>query len=99
MHARWAIVAVIAVLLSCTNERPATSESENLGYFNKDAYDVRQYAPAGQPAALAEVAVTVAKLPVISRPDATSMIIRTATALIEVDSLEAAVASLKQLAA
>jgi len=40
-----------------------------------------------------------AELPPISRPDATSMIIRTATALVEVDSLENAVAELKQLAA
>jgi hypothetical protein len=66
-------------------------------YLHREALAVHQYAPAAE--GFAEVAVTVAKLPVITRPDATSMIIRTATALIEVDSLESAVASLKQLAA
>lgn len=97
MRARWAIV-VIAVFLSCTNEPPAPAESEGV-FLNQEALSVRRSAPGAEAPALAEVAVTVAKLPAITRPDATSMIIRTATALIEVDSLEPAVASLKELAA
>lgn len=99
MRARWAILSSIAVLLSCTNEPPAPADSGGMMYLSQEAVDARHYATNAVVPASAEVAVTAAKLPAITRPDATSMIIRTATALIEVDSIEPAVASLKELAA
>ncbi|HET9387557.1 MAG TPA: DUF4349 domain-containing protein [Gemmatimonadales bacterium] len=99
MRARWVIVGLIAVLLSCTSERPAPSETPAAPFVAQDQmyFSNGEAEPAARP--FAEVAVTTAKLPVITRPDATKMIIRTATALIEVDSLESAVAQVKQLAA
>ena len=99
MRARWALLVIIAVFLSCTNERPAPLAEEGSVDFVtfQEPQNAAKYSWGVE--AQSVVAVTTAKLPPITRPDATSMIIRTATALIEVDSLETAVASLKQLAA
>ncbi len=65
-------------------------------HFRPSAYNARSVAPA-----LAEnEEVGVLDMPPITVPTGTSnMIIRTATALVEVDSLEAAVAAMQQLAA
>jgi len=100
MKNRWAILGTVA-LLSCTNESRVPAAPSDVAYLQQDVYSSHKVS-AGQPAAVAlsEVVVTgAAELPPITRPDATNMIIRTATALIEVDSLENAVAQLKRLAA
>jgi hypothetical protein len=100
MKTRWLILTLAASLLSCTNEArvpaaPAERATDDEQHLAREQYS------AGQPAALAAWGEEGknAELPPITRPDATSMIIRTATALVEVDSLENAVAELKQLAA
>ena len=102
MRARWAILSTIAVLLSCRTERSApTAESRMVGLSYSEGYNgLAEQSVVAVPALGSRVVATgKADLPVMTRPDATSMIIRTATALIEVDSLERAVAELKQLAA
>lgn len=102
MRARWAILPTIAVLLSCRTERSApTAESHMVGLSYSEGYTGRvDQSVAAVPALWSGGgARDTADLPVMTRPDATNMIIRTATALIEVDSLERAVAELKQLAA
>lgn len=102
MKTRWPILALLTVLLSCTNEAGVPAEPKadltyTAGYSRNYAAQERQPVAA---IALAEpLTPEDRELPPITRPDATSMIIRTATALVEVDSLENAVAELKQLAA
>jgi len=102
MKTRWPILALLAIALSCTSEsRVPVAAPADQYVVNQEGLSRYQYS-AGQPAALVamnEVKPASAELPPIARPDATSMIIRTATALVEVDSLENAVAELKQLAA
>jgi hypothetical protein len=108
MRARWAMLSTIAVLLSCKTERSApTAESVMVGLSYSEGYTGRVDQSVAAVPALGAPALWSggggvtgkADLPVMTRPDATNMIIRTATALIEVDSLERAVAELKQLAA
>lgn len=101
MTTRWPIFACCVAVLSCTKEArvpsaPADQASLNQERFSAYQYSARQRSAVGT---MHEAEVTKAELPPIARPDATSMIIRTATALVEVDSLESAVAELKQLAA
>jgi len=97
-----------AVLLAaCTTERAAAPAADSAGsgyYLRQEQQQQNRFAAArGRPAAaaLSEVVVTgVAELPVPAPVDPVSnMLIRTATASIEVDSLEIAVAQVKQLAA
>lgn len=102
MKSRWAVLAGVT-FLSCTNEArvPAAPADNFSASLQQERLAGRTYS-AGQPAAVAfgEVVVTAeTALPPITRLDASTMIIRTATALVEVDSLETAVAELKQLAA
>ena len=103
MKTRWPILALLTLLMSCTNEAEGPAEpkiaglSYSVGFTGADRNQERQPVAA---MARGESEVTArSELPPITRPDATSMIIRTATALVEVDSLENAVAELKQLAA
>lgn len=104
MKTRWPILALLPVLLSCTEAAREATEPTRAGLMHSDGYSWSQTSRERQPVALAERAVAMVvppkpDLPPIARPDATSMIIRTATALVEVDTLENAVAELKQLAA
>lgn len=100
MKSRWAILGTVA-LLSCTNEARVPAAPADNAYMQQERFSRSKYS-AGQPAAIAafsEGSVTdEAELPPITRPDAANMITRTATALVEVDSLETAVAELKELA-
>lgn len=105
MRRRWLIIAATLVA-ACTAERRAsnrTADSTGYGYAlrqeqAKVASRARPTAAAAPVAALAEVVVTGAELP-MSPPDASTMVIRTATASVQVDSLQPAIAQLKQLAA
>lgn len=103
MKTRWPLLVLFSVLLSCTQEASVPADSRIAGLSNSEGYSWNGPSQERQPAAFAARAVTVvparADLPPITRPDATSMVIRTATALVEVDSLEHAVAELTQLAA
>jgi hypothetical protein len=92
---------VLALSLGCTSEReaPATPAASALYRPEQAAVERRiGFDAAGRPTAarLEEVVVTAAALPM---PDETNMVIRTADASIEVDSLEPAVAEVHQLAA
>ena len=103
MKTRWPMIALLSALLSCTNEAREATEPARDGLSYVEGYSGHTLAQEPQPVAamaLDEKVVTATpELPPITPPDATSMIIRTATALVEVDSLENAVAELKQLAA
>jgi hypothetical protein len=106
MRRRSLVMLAASLLAGCTTERAAApaADSVGLGYYLNQEQGQRQRAAAARrpaPAALSEVVVTgVPELPVPAPVDAVSnMLIRTATASIEVDSLEIAVAQVKQLAA
>jgi hypothetical protein len=99
MKTRWLIL--VTILASCTGESraPEDAATGGLSYvegYSENGAQVRAAAPLAVHASMAKAQPDLAAVP---RPDATSMIIRTATALIEVDSLETAVAELKRLAA
>lgn len=92
------VSAIMALgLLACTTELKAPAEDRVAGF--------QRYAPAAMPAAPALKAGIVATetradLPLVTPADITAnMVIRTARARIEVDSLEPAVARVRQLAA
>src|SRR5262245_23464926 len=102
MKTRWPILALIAVVLSCTEQARVPAEPAADRFLYTEGFSRNQAEQERQPAAIAAWNGSEEKnadLPPITRPDATSMIIRTATALVEVDSLENAVTELKQLAA
>jgi Domain of unknown function (DUF4349) len=100
MQARWASLVAIAVALSCTNERSASEPGGSVGLSYQEGYNGRvEQASMAVPVVMDVVVTGKAEFPVIPMPVTTNMIIRTATALVEVDSLETAVAELKQLAA
>src|SRR5262249_51352438 len=96
------VLVLVSTVLGCRERKQA-------GYFSSDssATVARQERRLGYdkngrptPVALEGVVVTDANpLPSISAPDVTNMIIRTATASIEVDSLQPAIAQLRALAA
>jgi len=94
-----------AVVVGCTTERAAApaADSAGPGYYLYQQQQQNRVAAAQRPApeAFSRVAFTaVPELPVPTPIDVPSnMLIRTATASIEVDSLEIAVAQVKQLAA
>jgi len=94
MRLRSMLFCCLAGLAACQNEPAArfeaTQERGRIGY-NADG------TPA--PVALSAVVVSGTELPRITPPNVTSMIIRTASASIEVDSLEPAVALVRELAA
>ena len=104
-----AITLIAATLAGCRNERRAENRA---AYPSSDSsvaavqqFQTRRrigYDAAGRPAParLASVVVTANEWsPVVPVDAASSMIIRTATATVEVDSLERAVAQVKELAA
>ena len=103
MRLRTIAVLVSATLLACTSERPASVET-GAGYqegWNGNA-DASRRAPAAMPA-LAQASVVAdasGGIPPVTPAylDAT-MVIRTANASVQVDSLEPAVALVRELAA
>ena len=89
------LLILAAVLLGCgdkTSHVAPPAETRRIG-FDKNGHP--------SPVALEDVVVTGAAdaLPPVSLADITSMVIRTGTASIEVDSLQPAIAQLKELAA
>jgi hypothetical protein len=103
MRRRSLIMLSAGLLVGCTMERAAAPAADSVGggYLNQEQRSRVAAARASAPAALSEVVVTaVPERPGPTPIDVTSnMLIRTATASIEVDSLEIAVAQVKQLAA
>jgi len=106
MRRRSLIMLSAAVVVGCTTERAAAPAADSAGpgyYLNQEQGQRHRPAAERRPmaAALSEVVVTeVPDLPSPTPIDVPSnMLIRTATASIEVDSLEIAVAQVKQLAA
>ena len=91
---RSLLVLVLVMLVACNESKreAPTAETRRIG-FDKNGNP--------SPVALEDVVVTgVANaFPPVSIADVTSMVIRTGTASIEVDSLQPAIARLKQLAA
>jgi len=105
MRRRSLIMLSAALLIGCTTgaEAPAVDTGGYALYSHQEEQQQNRVAAARRraPAALSEVVVTaVPELPIPTPIDVPSnMLIRTATASIEVDSLEIAVAQVKQLAA
>jgi hypothetical protein len=104
MRPRTLIIVSAALLLGCNTERGTPPAADQASVFLAHEQQ-RQggYAASGitAPQAYGEVAITtdVPEVPVDRLPDiASNMIIRTATASVEVDSLETAVARVKDLA-
>ena len=102
MRLRSIMFCCAAALCACVSEREAAAPGDT----DKSQYHAERrigYDALGRPApaTLSAVVVTAAeeRLPNITPPDMTAMVIRTATASLEVDSLESAVARVKQLAA
>ena len=104
-----AITLIATTLVGCRNERRAEDRGAHL--YSDSSGTVVQPLQAGRrigydaagrpaPARLEEIVVTGNEwIPVAPADAASSMIIRTATATVEVDSLERAVAQVKELAA
>jgi len=106
MRRRSLIMFGAGLLVGCTSERAAAPAADSAGHgysLHQQQEQQTRFAVARRPAAaaLSEVVVTeVPELPVPTPVDVMSnMLIRTATASIQVDSLEIAVAQVKQLAA
>ncbi len=106
MRRRSLIMLSAAVVVGCTTERAAAPAADSAGhgyYLYQERQQQNRVAAAQRPApeAFSRVAFTaVPELPIPTPIDVPSnMLIRTATASIEVDSLEIAVAQVKQLAA
>jgi len=102
MRRRSPIMLAAAMLVGCTIERTAPAADSAAGFglyqeqFQPTDYAERQRAPAALGVVFAS---DVPAPPGLTLPDVTSnMIIRTATAAIEVDSLEPALARVKELA-
>jgi len=105
MKRRLLILIGAVLLVGCTTERaaaPAADSAAAAVFVNQERFNPSAYAARGMAShtALSEVEVTeVPTVPTAALPDVPSnMIIRTATASIQVDSLEPAVALLSQLA-
>jgi hypothetical protein len=100
----WTVLFLVAGVLGCrVVERQAATSTDSVAlvHLREERFQPRDYATAGAaPVLLGFSASGKMDVAPITLPDAaTSMIIRTATASIEVDSLEPAVAELKLLAA
>lgn len=93
MRSRLALILAV-MLIGCKESRvnAPPAETRRIGY-DKNGNP--------SPVALQEVVVSgvAGALPPVSVPEITNMVIRTGTASIEVDSLQSAIAQLKQLAA
>lgn len=101
MRLRFLVLLAAVTLLACQERRqPAATfaDSAALGEARRIGFD--RY---GQPASVALNAVVVTgaadPLPQVAPADVTNMVIRTADVSVEVDSLETAVAQVRQLAA
>src|SRR5688572_7658363 len=103
MKARWTVLFFVTCVLGCGVERPAATSADSVPmvYFEQEQFQPRDYAARRAAPMLSGLAASgKTEVTPITVPDvATNMIIRTATASIEVDSLEPAVAELKLLAA
>jgi hypothetical protein len=102
MRLRSIVVLTAAALLACTSERAAapSADSASLVYLREERLQPRSYAAArAAPALMGFGNEEAERIPIMVPDMTTNMVIRTATASIEVDSLEPAVAELKQLAA
>ncbi len=102
MRRRSLVVFVAALLVGCTTEAPAPSDGYAL-YSGRGAQAQAQRAAASRPApalmALGESRANDLKASTPSLPDMpTNMIIRTATASVEVDSLQPAIVQVRLLA-
>lgn len=104
MRRRTLITLAVALLIGCTTERaaaPARDSAASGSYLYQEQQQNRAFARLGAPATR-PVPMAFAESEVWAPPPlpeiATNMIIRTATASIEVDSLEPAVARVKELA-
>ncbi len=112
MKRRSLIMLCAVLVLGCTTERAAAPAADSVGYAlyrHGEAVPQRRQRPQigydaygrPAPAALNEVVVTAAAgelAPVRPADIASNMVMRTATASVQVDSLEPAVAALRQLA-
>ena len=100
MKAHWIMLSLVTVL-GCQERSAGMADSTAVAYLFQEGYQPRDYLASRAAPAIA--AFTTSDEPTVAPmtlPDVTtSMVIRTATASIEVDSLEPAVAELKQLAA
>lgn len=102
MRRRSLILIAAALIAGCTAERTASNhaaDSAGYGYAANQAQVRRLRAPvaAETPPAVVGFAETDVA-PALPLPEVTNMVIRTATASLEVDSLQSAIGELKQLA-
>lgn len=102
MRTRLILVLSLGALPGCTSERSGmTADSSYVLLAQQERFDPKAYAArsASPSVGLSEVVVTDQALPAVPRIDSSAaMVIRTATASLEVDSLESAVAELNRLA-
>jgi len=104
MRRRWQLLMSAALVFGCQPaERKAPTEGAQAeGYMYSGRNRAAQLAsrPSAEAAPLDQAAVTAWTVPTLPvTPDVTTMVIRTATASIEVDSLQPAITQLKLLAA
>src|SRR2546422_484449 len=105
MRRRSLIIISAALLVGCISERAAAPAADSAGGYSlhQEQEQRPRLAAAQRPAAAAFSEVTVTEVPDLPAPTLpempSNMLIRTATASIEVDSLEIAVAQVRQLAA
>jgi len=101
MRPHTLIIMSAALILGCTSERGAPPAADNaVGFLAQERQPAYAARPVAAPQAYDEVALTEIPEVRISTPSdmAANMIIRTATASVQVDSLEPAVARVKELA-
>jgi len=101
MRLRSLIMCSAALLLGCTTERAAAPAADSVSIFLAQERQPA-YAARAVSASQARDRVALTEVPDLPAPTPelpSNMLIRTATASIEVDSLEIAVAQVKQLAA
>ncbi len=100
MKTRWIMLFLVAGLLGCQERFAGMAASDSIVSLEQEHFAPLAFRASSAAPAIAVVASNEATVVPITLPDVTtSMVIRTATASIEVDSLEPAVAELKQLAA
>ncbi len=98
MRIRFITVLTVLAFAACTTERAAAPVAEAEGYATFQQRDRAYLAARSSTPAVDEVAIAERAFRSPPLPAATNMIIRTATASIQVDSLEPAVALVTQLA-
>ncbi|MGH7519770.1 MAG: DUF4349 domain-containing protein [Gemmatimonadales bacterium] len=101
MRTRLILVLSLGALPGCTSERSGMTADSSLVFLaQQEHFDPKAYAARIAPSVgFSEAVVTDQALPAVPRIDSSAaMVIRTAIASLEVDSLEAAVAELNRLA-